>query len=252
VLVGDIGDEVHVWHRVETGQPGDADHAVLSAAERERAARFARPVDRSRYVAMHAGSRRLLARYLGAAPGAIRFGRTPCCKCGSMEHGRPRIEWPPTTLNHNLSGSGDHWLLAVADGRPVGVDVECYRGIDVERMSGMCLSDREQAHLAALPGPGQLEAFFRCWTRKEAVVKACGVGLAAKLTDIDSHPERRGTLELHHTSGSCPGTWLVDDLPGGPDWAAAVAQPAAQAGSVEYYDGGANWPGERPAPGGPA
>jgi 4'-phosphopantetheinyl transferase len=235
-----IGDEVHVWHRAETGEPGGADLAVLSAAERERAARFVRPVDRARYIAMHAGSRRLLARYLGTDPVAIRFARTPCCKCGSLEHGRPRIEWPPTTLNHNLSGSGDHWLLAVADGRPVGVDVECVRDIEVERMADMCLSDRERAYLGALPGPGRLEAFFRCWTRKEAVVKACGVGLAAKLTGIDSHPERSGRLEVHHASGSCPATWLVDDLPGGPGWAAAVAQPAGQSGPVAYYEADAN------------
>jgi 4'-phosphopantetheinyl transferase len=119
-------------------------------------------------------------------------------------------------------------------------------------MADTCLSEHEQAYLAALPDPGRLEAFFRCWTRKEAVVKACGVGLAAKLTGIDSHPERSGSLEVHHTSGSCPGTWRVDDLPSGPGWAAAVAQPAGQAGRVEYYGAEANWPGARPGPGGPA
>jgi 4'-phosphopantetheinyl transferase len=235
-----IGDEVHVWHRVVAGELSGADLDVLSAAERERAARFARPADRSRYAVMHSGSRRLLARYLGTDPGAIRFGRTPCCQCGSLEHGRPRIEWPPTTLNHNLSGSGDHWLLAIADGRPVGVDVECVRDIDVEGMAKMCLSDRERVYLGELAGPDRLEAFFRCWTRKEAVVKACGVGLAARLTGIECYPESGGRLEVLHASGSCPAAWLVDDLPRGPDWAAAVAQAADHSGPVVYHEADEN------------
>ncbi|MGE5285661.1 MAG: 4'-phosphopantetheinyl transferase family protein [Micromonosporaceae bacterium] len=252
-----IGDEVHVWHRHQTGQPHDAaqphdvaqphdaaqphdvapqeaDLAILSEPERARAARFVRPADRSRYVAMHAGARRLLARYLGTDAAAIRFARTPCCKCGSLEHGRPRIEWPATTLTHNLSGSGEHWLLAVADGRPVGVDLEILRDIDIERMAEACLTDAERAYLSEQPQARRLKEFFRCWTRKEAVVKACGVGLAAKLTGLEVHPGRRERAEVRHSSGSCPDTWLVEDLPGGPDWAGAVAQPAEQAGPVVF------------------
>lgn len=240
-----LGGEVHVWHHHETAHlrdvaqpedvaPRDADLAILSETERARAGRFVRPADRSRFVAMHAGARRLLARYLGADAAAIRFGRAPCCKCGSLEHGRPRIEWPATTLTHNLSGSGEHWLLAVADGRPVGVDLEILRDIDVERMAEASLTDAERAYLSGEPESRRLREFFRCWTRKEAVVKACGVGLAVKLTGLEVHPARRDRAEVRHSSGSCPDTWLVEDLPGGPDWAGAVAQPARQAGPVVF------------------
>jgi 4'-phosphopantetheinyl transferase len=234
VRVDDVGDQVHVWHGVAAGEPADAEYAVLSGAERERAARFVRPGDRVRFVAAHAGTRRVLARYLGTDPAAIRFATTPCCKCGSTDHGRPRIDWPPTTLSYNLSHSGEHWLLAAAAGRAVGVDIECFRDVELGRMAQACLSAAERAYLDRQPESERQEVFFRSWTRKEAVLKACGVGLAARLTSLEVRPEQRGPVEVRHSSGTCPDAWLVEDLPAGSGWSAAVAQPAAQAGPVVF------------------
>lgn len=235
---GPLAGEVHIWHGQSTGEPPGADLAVLSEAERARAARFARPGDRARFVAAHAAQRRLLAHYLGADPAAIRLGRSPCCKCGSGEHGRPVVEWPAAGLSHNLSRSGEHWLLAVASGGPIGVDIECHRDIDHDRMAEACLTESERVHLQGQPEQQRRQVFYRCWTRKEAVLKACGVGLAAKLTSLEVYPARSGALEVHHSSGTCPDTWLVQDL-AGPDaggasgqphtglpWSAAAAQPA--------------------------
>jgi len=204
--------EVHVWHGLITGEPSGEDVTVLSDTERARSARFVRPGDRARFVAAHAAQRRILARYLDADPAAIRFARSPCCRCGSTEHGRPSIEWPPTALSHNLSGSGQHWLLAVAAAGPVGVDIECHRGIEVDRMADACLTVSERQYLRDQPDELRQAAFFRCWTRKEAVLKACGVGLASNLGSLEVHPERCGAVEVRHTSGTCPDTWLVQDL----------------------------------------
>jgi 4'-phosphopantetheinyl transferase len=236
---GPLADEVHIWHGQVTGEPAGADFAVLSAAEQARAARFARPGDRARFVAAHAAQRRLLARYLGTDPAAIRFGRSPCCKCGSGEHGRPAVEWPAAGLSHNLSRSGQHWLLAVAAGGPVGVDIECHRDIDHDRMAEACLTGSEQLYLRGQRAEQRRQVFFRCWTRKEAVLKACGVGLAAKLTSLEVYPAQAGAVEVHHSSGSCPDTWLVQDMAGvgagssgsvesADGWSAAAAQPARQ------------------------
>jgi len=233
--VDDVGGRVHVWHGVVAGEPADADVAVLSEAERERSARFIRPADRARFVAAHAGARRVLARYLRTDPAAIRFATVACCKCGSTEHGRPRVDWPPTTLSYNLSHSDQQWLLAAAAGRAVGVDIECFRAVELGRMAQACLSESERAYLTEQPDSQQQEVFFRCWTRKEAVLKACGVGLATRLTSLEVRPEQRGSVEVRHTCGSCPDTWLVQDLPVGPGWSAAVAQPAAEAGSVVVH-----------------
>jgi phosphopantetheinyl transferase len=170
--------EVHVWHGRVFGEPTSDDIAVLADAERARSARLRRPGDRARFVAVHAAQRRLLARYLSTDPAAIRFGRSRCCQCGSSEHGRPNIEWPPTELSHNLSRSGDHWLLAVGVGSQVGVDIECHRDIELDRMAEACLTESERGYLKDQPDELRRQVFFRCWTRKEAVLKACGVGLA--------------------------------------------------------------------------
>ncbi len=235
-----MGDEVHVWHGLlgadspdgEPAMAGEEDLAVLSRAERDRSARLVRASDGSRFVAVHAAARRVLGSYLGADPAAIRLGRTRCCRCGSAEHGRPRIEWPVTALNHNLSHSGRHWLLAVALGRTVGVDIECHRSLDVARMSQACLTESENVYLMSLPTAEQLPVFFRCWTRKEAVLKACGVGLAGSMSSLEVQPQRSAPVLVRHVSGSCPDVWLTQDLLGGTDWSAAVAQPSGHAGPV--------------------
>ncbi len=235
-----IGDEVHVWHGVlaadsPKGEPATVpaeDLAVLSREERDRSARLIRASDGARFVAAHAAARRVLGSYLGADPAAIRLGRTPCCRCGSAKHGRPTVEWPVTALSHNLSHSGRHWLLAVALGRPVGVDIECHRSLDVARMSQACLTESENVHLMGLPPDAQLPMFFRCWTRKEAVLKACGVGLAGSMSTVEVQPQHGACALVRHVSGNCPDTWLTQDLPGGTDWSAAVAQPSELAGPV--------------------
>lgn len=237
-------NELHVWHGHVAAEPAESERptgsgaelAVLSDAEKARSARLVRPGDRVVFIATHVAARRVLASYLGADPAAIRFGRTRCCQCGSTEHGRPRIEWPVTALCHNLSGSGRHWLLAVAVGRPVGVDIESHRRIDIAQMSGACLTQPERAYLESQPAAAQLSVFFRCWTRKEAVLKACGVGLASPLSSLEVRPQERSAVRVGHASGGCPDTWLVQDLPSGPDWSAAVAQPAEQAGPVLVKD----------------
>ena len=307
--------EVHVWHGRVTGEPTSDDIAVLAAAERARSARLRKPADRARFVTVHAAQRRLLARYLGTDPAAIRFGRSRCCQCGSSEHGRPSIEWPSAGLSHNLSRSSDHWLLAVALSSQVGVDIECHRDIELDRMAEACLTESERVYLKDQPDELRQQVFFHCWTRKEAVLKACGIGLATRLSSLEVHPEQPGSAEVRHSSGACPDMWLVQDLaddpaldqshdpaldpahdpaldpahdpaldpahdpilgmapdqapglgqdPSATAWSAAVARPAGPHGQVRFLEfppptslpgarqrAGANWPGARPAPGGP-
>lgn len=233
--------EVHAWHgctgaRSNTpGEPRESDRAILSADERARCGRFVRPADRVRFAAAHAAARRVLARYLAAGPAELRFGRTPCCQCGSAEHGPPRIDWPPTGITGNLSRSGDHWLLAVTRGRPVGADIEVPRDIDTGELAPGGLTAAEQQYLSAQPADGRLRAFYRCWTRKEAVLKACGVGLAGSMQELEVAPGRPGPVLVRHRCAAGPDRWLVQDLPARPGpggWLGAVAQPAAEAGRV--------------------
>ena len=235
--------EVHGWHgrAGEPGAPGEpreSDLAILSADERSRCGRFVRQPDRARFAATHAAVRRLLSRYLAAQAAEIRFGRTPCCECGSAEHGPPRIDWPPTDITCNLSGSGDHWLLAVTRGRPVGADIEVPRDVDTGQLALVCLTAAEQQYLSGRSEDRQLAVFYRCWTRKEAVLKACGVGLSSSLRELEVAPGQDAPVEVRHRCKAGPDRWIVQDLPGaaGAGWLGVVAQPAADAGRVWFRE----------------
>lgn len=233
-----LDDAVHVWHgRLPTrSEPlAPARLALLSDEERARYAGAAAPAAGARYAAVRLAVREVLHGYLGVAPNRIRFAPAPCCRCGSDRHGRPRIAWPPTAFQLSVSRSGPYWLLAVTSGRPVGVDVEAHRAVDVARLAPACLSASERAQVAGVDEAGRAGVFLRCWTRKEAVLKGCGVGLAADLAALDVRPGSRPCARVAQRACSCVRDWLVRDLSCGPGCAAALAQPAGRAGPVQLY-----------------
>lgn len=146
--------------------------AVLSPDERDRAGRFLRPIHRDRYAAGRAWLRRVLAGYLGRSPSEIAFAYG--------QHEKPALAGGPGWLDFNLAHSEEHALLAVSPGFPVGVDIEVLRPVD-EKLPQRFFAPGEVAALAALPAAARQAAFFRCWTRKEAYLKALGSGLATPL-----------------------------------------------------------------------
>ncbi|MEU8764249.1 4'-phosphopantetheinyl transferase superfamily protein [Streptomyces sp. NPDC048659] len=149
---------------------------VLDTAERERAGRFRRAVDREMYVAAHTALRVLAGAYLGRAPEGLEFARLDCPGCGGP-HGRPVLAGAGAGLHFSLSHSGGLGLLAFAP-VPVGVDVE---GVPEPRTVGQvadALHPAERRELAALDGAARAAAFARCWTRKEAYLKGTGQGLS--------------------------------------------------------------------------
>ncbi len=171
-------DDVHVWKT-----PLDLDSAqldplavLLSPAEQARAARFRFERDRRRFIAARGFLRSLLGRYLGANPRAIEFTLN--------DYGKPAIEG--AAIRFNLSHSHGLALAAFALGREVGIDVEQIReGVTGDRIAERFFSPLEAAELVALPEVEQTEAFFRCWTRKEAWIKAVGHGLSIPLNSFD-------------------------------------------------------------------
>lgn len=243
-------DEVHVWHGIageasdHSYGPSTGDLACLSARERARCRMFARPVDQRRFAAAHAGVRRLLAGYLNAAAPLIGFGRVPCCRCGDTEHGPPRVDWPRTDITFSLSHSGDHWLLAVTRGRRVGVDVELASGADIALLAPTCLSAAELGYLEAHEGTRRDAIFYTCWTRKEAVLKACGVGLAVPPSSVSVAPALSPRAHVTFACAAGPREWAVDDLArvqdfrqaGTPEgrarWFGAIAQPLTGQGRI--------------------
>ncbi len=182
-----VPGEVHVWS-VDVGRAMTlpAEVSILSPDERARAARFRRPEDRVRSIVSRTALRDLLARYVGAAPAALRFVAGP--------HGKPMLapgstDSPP---GFNVAHSGRVILLAFA-ACAVGIDVEQLRpDVEIEELARRFFAPEEVAAVHATPGARRVEIFFRVWTRKEAFLKAHGAGLSAPLdTLLDNHTRRR-------------------------------------------------------------
>ncbi|WP_280725929.1 4'-phosphopantetheinyl transferase superfamily protein [Kitasatospora sp. MAA4] len=232
----------HVWQGAAASAQADRDHdrvGLLSPGELDRASLLA-PDTARLYLASHVATRRILAGYLDRDPAELQLGRRVCPQCADPLHGAPAVSWPRTTLSFNLTASGGSWLLAVTHGQPLGVDLAIASGTDPERAAPLALTAQELDRLHRLTDPQLRRALFlRAWTRKEAVVKAVGVGLVTDLRQIEVAPERPGPVRVRFGVGSSPREWTVQDLPLGPGRFAAVARPAPAAGRVqlcEYSD----------------
>jgi 4'-phosphopantetheinyl transferase len=204
----------------------------LSDEECERADRYLDPVDRHRYVHVRTWLRLVLAGYLEVHPRQIEFGRRRCPRCGSDVHGAPVVSAPRTPLTFNVSRSGTHALVAITVGKQVGVDIECAREVDVDALGGDVLTTLESRYLSRLRPAARQAAFFRCWTRKEAVSKASGHGIAFGMNRLDVHPEQRFAVDVDCLATGSSRKWRVSDLSVVASCFAAVAQPRAGAGPV--------------------
>ena len=162
--------------------PAPALEAVLSVDERERAGRFVFARDRRRFVAARGLLRGVLARYLAIAAAEVRFTYAA--------HGKPMLadEHAPR-LDFNVSHSEEAVVIAVSHAGPVGVDVEAIRTMaDRDDIARRTFAPGEFSRLCLVDEGRRTEAFFNCWTRKEAFVKALGEGL--------SHPLERFEVTL--------------------------------------------------------
>lgn len=217
-------DEAHVWHVALDVSPDDAARQLmgLAAEERDRAARLPSPLDRNRFIAAHSALRAILGRYLEIPPAAITFGYD--------RFGKPTIQDPPqagpTALSFNLSHSHQVALVAVCLGHAIGVDVERVRPELAE--SGIAerfFAAQEVASLRALPPAMQVEAFFNCWTRKEAFLKARGAGLTRRLDGftVTLVPGEPPALLSVDDDPALAGRWHLEALTPWPGYAGALA-----------------------------
>lgn len=215
------GKEVHVW-RAALDQPGArllSLYESLSADERERATRFHFEKDRRQFIAARGLLRRILSLYLKAEPSRLQFSYTA--------YGKPSLtaEFGDNPLRFNVSHSGELALLAFSRGRELGVDIECIRPeLADEQIAERFFSSREVAALRALPAPVQKEAFFTCWTRKEAYIKAIGEGLSLPLHsfDVSLSPTEPAALLAVRANVPEATRWTLRALEPGPDYKAAL------------------------------
>jgi 4'-phosphopantetheinyl transferase len=175
-------DEVQVWRLDLEAIRADESHwrEVLSPDEWTRTSRFHFAVDRRRFAASRGWLRKILAGYLSADPRSLSFAYS--------KKEKPSLgpAHASSGITFNVSHSGEVALLAFARRREIGVDVEqVRRDFDVEAIAKRFFSAHEQQQLAAFADENKFEAFFRCWTLKEAYVKATGEGLSLPLHQFD-------------------------------------------------------------------
>jgi 4'-phosphopantetheinyl transferase len=214
--------EIHVWRvsLAPTGARLRSLRPLLDADERRRADSFCFETDRDHFVIARGVLRVLLGRYLNREPSALRFSY------GS--HGKPALADKPgrEALRFNVSHSHGLALVAVTLGREIGVDLEWIRAdLDLEGIAKRFFSPGEVAMLRALAPNVQTEAFFACWTRKEAYIKARGEGLSLPLDQFDvslvpGEPAVRLTIRGAPSEAS---RWSLRELAPEAGYAAAVA-----------------------------
>ena len=214
-------DEVQLW-RVDLeaiGGDGSRWQELLSVDESARAAQFHFPRDRQRFVAARGLLRTILAGYLATNPSSLNFSYS--------KRGKPSLgpAHAGSKVTFNISHSGGVALLAFTRGREIGVDVEqVRRDFDLEAIARRFFSAHEQNQLAALPADEKGEAFFRCWTRKEAYIKATGDGLSLPLNqfDVSLAAGEKNALRATRPDATEAGQWLLEDVPGGSGYVAAL------------------------------
>jgi 4'-phosphopantetheinyl transferase len=201
---------VHVW-RAELAK---ASPEVLSADEREKAAQFHFDKDRHRYVSARGILRQLVGRYEQAPPNAIQFTYNT--------FGKPALDG--SSLRFNASHSGGFALFAFARHGNIGVDLERIRPDFASReIAGQFFSEAEISALRAVPRESQSAAFFACWTRKEAFIKAHGSGLSLPLHKFVVSLDEPARLLRTDFDPAAAGQWTLHDLDAGEGFAAALA-----------------------------
>jgi len=158
--------------RARVSQPPLPVHACASLVlpdERERAARYHQEADRHRHLIGRAVARLALGRLLGIAPTAVVFHLSA--------FGKPSCEDGPS---FNIAHSGDEVLIALASCGRLGVDVEAIGDLpDLFSVARASFVAAEVSALASQPPQAQLRHFYRIWSRKEAILKALGIGIGA-------------------------------------------------------------------------
>lgn len=188
-----LENEVHIW-RADLSHPGEILNTYmkdLSTEEHTQADRFHFESDRRRYILSHSRLHRLLGGYLGVEPDSISFE--------SAERGKPHLggQYSASGLEFNLAHSGEMALFGFCRGATIGVDIEHLRPLpDLDRLAARYFSKQEQEQLAQLPSEKKVDAFFKCWTCKEAFIKNIGDGLYYPLDkfEVDVNPDLPGRL----------------------------------------------------------
>jgi 4'-phosphopantetheinyl transferase len=215
-------NNVQVWRADLSVSPAVLSRlrGLLSPAEREAANQFHFVVHRERFTVARACLRTIVGTYLRTDPAAVEF------RLG--EYGKPELAGykEASPLKFNVAHSEDSALYAFARGRQIGVDLERIRPeLKIEDIATRFFSAREVQVLERVPAHMRHRAFFNCWTRKEAFIKAKGLGLSLPLDqfDVTLAPFAPAVLLRTRFDESEALRWSLRALDLGPDYVAAIA-----------------------------
>jgi 4'-phosphopantetheinyl transferase len=218
------GKDVHVWTlRTEASSAVVARfELVLAPDEKDRAARFRFDHLRRSFVLARGALRMLLGCYLDVSSASIQF------KYGSK--GKPTLV-APAYVDFNVSHSRGLAVFAFTAGREIGVDVEQIRPLeDMQIIADRYFYSEEAAEIMSLTADQRQRAFFHCWTRKEAYIKAIGDGLSTPLNGfrVTLHPSQPARLIHLAHDASFAEAWTLRDLRLAANYTAAIAYRDAE------------------------
>lgn len=211
-------DEVHVWQAQLDAYDAGSLRVVLAADENSRADRFHFTKDREHFIVARALLRKLLAAYVGLAAAELQFFYG--------EKGKPSLaKSRRSAVNFNLAHSQGWALYAFSRGRELGVDLEFIReDVESENIATRFFSPAEVEALERLPLELRKQAFFSCWTRKEAYIKARGEGLSLPLDEFDVSlgPGEPAALLRNHKDAAEVARWTMRSIAAPSGYVAAI------------------------------
>ncbi|NJK68073.1 MAG: 4'-phosphopantetheinyl transferase superfamily protein [Microcoleus sp. CSU_2_2] len=231
-------NKIHVWRifLAEAASCLQRFQQTLSHDELTKAERFHFQKDRTQFMVSRGALRAILSQYVDINPRALRFEYNP--------YGKPSliVEQGGNTLRFNLSHSHGIALIAITKNRDIGVDIERIdTNFPYQQIAERVFSPLENAVLRSLPEQIQLKAFFTCWTRKEAYIKAVGKGLSIPLDcfDVTLAPGEPPALLNFQEKPEEASRWSLIELIPSPDTVATVAVEGYYT-AIECWQ----WPGD--------
>jgi 4'-phosphopantetheinyl transferase len=231
-----LHSNVQVWQISLDVDPQQeaCDEQLLDASQKNRASAFRFAHLRTRFIVAQAALRRILAAELGVHPSQLVFD--------VQAHGKPVLggQHAESSLHFNLSHSGALALLATSRGRRVGVDIEQVKSMAGEQLLAVArqFSAMEQADLARYEPAERVAAFYRCWVRKESLLKGMGLGITAGLDGFTvSVGSEAAWIANERLEGVRLGDWTLHNLAVPDGYVATLAvQGALQEMTLRTWD----------------
>lgn len=168
---------IDIWFSILTADNIQQYWQTLDEQELAQAKKFSNPLLQTRYIVSHGRLRHILAQYTQQTPASLVFTKTP--------HGKPFLK-PHSVLSFNLSHTGDYMAVAVAQNCQLGIDIEQIKARNnLTALVNKCFSQKEAEYWQQLSSEVQIQQFYQYWTRKEAFVKATGLGISLGLKECE-------------------------------------------------------------------